>query len=166
MKLRLFLYAAVTALLILGASALFLADRIERANLVSTLFSGAEQLEAFPRFHKIFPVTEMPPSPNPRPFARADVQVGLPERFIHKSQSFETPAFLELTDTAALLVLKDGVIIHEQYRATGGPDVQWLSVGSQELYLRADWHRCEGGAYRLNRATRHGLCAIPQRLGL
>lgn len=137
MKLRLFLYAAVTALLILGASALFLADRIERANLVSTLFSGAEQLEAFPRFHKIFPVTEMPPSPNPRPFARADVQVGLPERFIHKGQSFETLAFLELTDTAALLVLKDGVIIHEQYRATGGPDVQWLSMSVAKSFISA-----------------------------
>ncbi|MBH0014474.1 serine hydrolase, partial [Pseudoalteromonas sp. NZS100_1] len=28
----------------------------------------------------------------------------------------------------ALLVLKDGKIVHETYRLTGGPDVRWLSM--------------------------------------
>ena len=117
MEPRLFLYAAAAVLLILGASALFLATELTQRQL-SQLARG-RAVGGFPRFHKIFPVTEMPPSPIPRPFAKADVQVGLPERFIHKT-SFETLAFLELTDTMALLVLKDGVIIHEQYRALAG----------------------------------------------
>jgi len=131
------LYAFVSLLLLVGIAAFFVADRIDRARTISTLFTGAEQLENFPRFHKIFPTSEMPPAPVAKPFPKAARQIALPESFIYQDKTWNTIEFLTLIDTAALLVLKDGEIIHEQYRATGGPDVQWMSMSVAKSFISA-----------------------------
>ena len=39
------LYAFISLLLLVGIAAFFVADRIDRARTISTLFTGAEQLE-------------------------------------------------------------------------------------------------------------------------
>ena len=137
MNRKIILYTVIALLLMLGATAFFMADRIDRARTISTLFTGAEQLKNFPRLHKIFPTTEMAPAPFAKPFPIAARQIGLPESFTFKGKTWNTLEFLGLIDTAALLVLKDGEIVHEQYRATGGEQVQWMSMSVAKSFISA-----------------------------
>ena len=45
--------------------------------------------------------------------------------------------FLVETDTAALLVLRDGAICYERYALTGGPDVPWISMSVAKSVISA-----------------------------
>ena len=38
-------------------------DRIQRLQVVGTLFTGAEQIQNFNRMHEMFPVNVLPPAP-------------------------------------------------------------------------------------------------------
>lgn len=123
-------------LIIIGVGTFSIIDRLDRARTISSLFSGAEQLTNFPRMYKIFPNTKMSAAPQPYQFEKA-ARVTLPEGFTYNGTNWQTTTFLEETDTAALLVLKDGQIIHEQYRSTGGDRVQWLSMSVAKSFISA-----------------------------
>ena len=81
MNRKFILYSVIAILLLLGATAFFMAGRIDRARTISTLFTGAEQLKNFPRMYKMFPATQMAPAPFAKPFPKAARQIGLPESF-------------------------------------------------------------------------------------
>ena len=49
----------------------------------------------------------------------------------------DTEQFLDATDTAALLVLRDGAVVHEEYRLTGGADVTWMSMSVAKSFVSA-----------------------------
>jgi CubicO group peptidase (beta-lactamase class C family) len=61
----------------------------------------------------------------------------LPETFEFMGQTLSASELLTQTDTAALLVVKDGVIRHEQYTLTGGPHVNWLSMSVAKSFISA-----------------------------
>jgi len=63
--------------------------------------------------------------------------VALDETFDFDGAQSDTAKFLTETDTAALLVLKDGVVRHESYFLTGGPDVRWLSMSVAKSFTSA-----------------------------
>ena len=46
-------------------------------------------------------------------------------------------AFLDETDTAALLVIKDGTVRFERYGLTGGPAVHWMSMSVAKSFVSA-----------------------------
>ena len=113
-----------------------LKPNIDRFLMVSSLFTGAEQYDNFPRSAELFPHSTMPAAANPQKFLQA-ARLQLPPSFSHQGQTYETQAFLETTDTAALLVLKNGEIIYENYWLTGGPNVNWLSMSVAKSFVSA-----------------------------
>src|SRR2546423_15713226 len=90
------------------------------------LFTGAPQHETFPRLEDLLPTRAMSPSTSPSTFPHGDA-VTLPATYDYEGAAKSTEEFFVDTDTAALLVLKDGVVRHERYALTGGPHVHWIS---------------------------------------
>ncbi len=125
-------------LLVLAVAVLFFSfrDRIDRASTVATLFTGAEQYENFNRMDEMFPSSTLVPAPTPLQFPGGD-PISLPDQFEYGDETISTETFLEETDTSALLVLKDGAIVYENYWLTGGRDVTWLSMSVAKSFVSA-----------------------------
>ena len=100
------------------------------------LFSGQPQYGNFCRFKDILPVSRMAASSTPHAFADGPV-MSLPRAYHFEGKQRSTEAFLTDTDTAAVLVLKDGAVVHELYRLTGGRDVQWISWSVAKSFVSA-----------------------------
>ncbi len=100
--------------------------RIRRLRFVMSLFKGKPQHAAFVQIKDVFPIRDMhcPAKAEPFPEQR---DFGLPSDYAFAGKRVPMSQFLDETDTVALLILKDGVIRHESYRLTGGPDVVWPS---------------------------------------
>lgn len=108
-----------------------------QANMVElALFSGQPQYGNFCRFKDILPVSRMAASGTPQAFADGP-SIALPETYDFESQQRSTEAFLAETDTSALLVLKDGAVVHELYRLTGAREVQWISWSVAKSFISA-----------------------------
>jgi CubicO group peptidase (beta-lactamase class C family) len=90
------------------------------------LFSGAPQHETFPRLKDLLPTRVMAPASSPMRFADGE-PITLPTSYQFDGAARSSEDFFVGTDTAALLVLQDGVVRYERYALTGGPDVQWIS---------------------------------------
>ncbi|KAI9003826.1 beta-lactamase/transpeptidase-like protein [Hyaloraphidium curvatum] len=100
------------------------------------LFQGVPQHENFPRYKELLDVVEMPASEKPHVFPAGDA-LTLPESFEFDGRTVKVEDALEETDTAALLVLKDGKIVFEKYFLTGGQDVQWTSWSVAKSFVSA-----------------------------
>ncbi|MBI1199071.1 MAG: serine hydrolase [Phenylobacterium sp.] len=90
------------------------------------LFTGEPQHEAFCRLKDLLPSVRMARSQAPHPFPEGP-RIDLPATFEFDGATRSVEDALAGTDTAALLVLKDGVVRFERYALTGGRDVQWIS---------------------------------------
>jgi CubicO group peptidase (beta-lactamase class C family) len=100
------------------------------------LFSGKPQHETFDRLYRLVPSGRLTASTTPHQFPDG-ARVDLPASFEFGGTTIATEQFLDVTDTAALLVLRDGQVVHEQYRLTGGPDVQWISWSVAKSFVSA-----------------------------
>ncbi len=100
------------------------------------LFSGVAQHDNFPHLADVMPSHAMDAAPQPRPFF-AGVPVQLPNSFSYAGSDRPTADFLTSTDTAALIVVKDGAIRFEDYWLTGGPDVPWISFSVAKSFVSA-----------------------------
>lgn len=100
------------------------------------LFSGVPQHENFSRIKDLLPTRAMAPSSEPNVWPQGDA-ITLPETYSFDRESRSTEQFLIDTDTAALLVLIDGVVRHERYLLTGGPGVQWLAMSVTKSFVSA-----------------------------
>ena len=112
------------------------ADRIQRLQVVGSLFTGAEQIENFNSMHEMFPVNVLPPAPQSLQF-EPGVAAPLPTSFMYRGAEVQTSEFITRTDSGALLVLKDGKITFEQYWQTGGRDQTWLSMSVAKSFISA-----------------------------
>lgn len=126
------------AVLIVGLAVLafMFRGKIDRASTISTLFTGAEQYENFNRMNALFPTGEMTPSDKVFEFGEGP-PISLPASFEYDGESRDMQTFLQETDTSALLVLKDGNVVFEEYWLTGGRDVQWLSMSVAKSFVSA-----------------------------
>ncbi|GEO01302.1 hypothetical protein NSE01_31340 [Novosphingobium sediminis] len=100
------------------------------------LFSGQPQYDNFCRFKDILPVSRMAASTTPYHFAEGPA-LSLPQTYRFAGEERSTEALLAATDTSAVLVLKDGVVVHELYRLTGGREVQWISWSVAKSFVSA-----------------------------
>lgn len=100
------------------------------------LFTGVPQHEHFDRLYRLLPSTRMTASTAPHRFPDGQA-ADLPSTFDLDGTPVDTEHFLDVTDTAALLVLRDGQVVHEQYRLTGGRDVQWISWSVGKSFVSA-----------------------------
>lgn len=127
----------VLALLIFATAVIFRSE-IRRGYFALTLFSGKEQFENFARLPEIFPSRVMAASTTPYQFPPyRGATMGLPEHFTFDGRPVARDAFLAQTDTAALIVLKDGAVAYENYWLSGGQDVPWLSMSVAKSFLSA-----------------------------
>lgn len=100
------------------------------------LFSGESQDEAFCRMGDFFATVDLAPSPKPYEFPSGP-KLALPETFEFDGSTRTSAGFLADTDTAALLVLHEGLVRSEQYWLTGGADVQWISWSVAKSFVSA-----------------------------
>ena len=100
------------------------------------LFTGAPQVENFCRMHELMDTRPMAPSSAPREWAVGE-PVELPTRFAFLGTPWSAADLLSRNETAALLVVKGGVIRHEHYALTGGVDVPWLSMSVAKSFISA-----------------------------
>lgn len=100
------------------------------------LFTGEPQHENFARMSEFFPTSLLLPSPEPHVFPVGPA-LFLPETYEFDGTDRASADFLADTDTAALLVLHNGVTRFEQYWLTGGPDVQWISWSVAKSFVSA-----------------------------
>ncbi len=112
-------------------------QNIEAVGLAALgLFSGARQYENFSRIRSFVSTKTMQPSSVPFDFPDGE-PIDLPETYSCRGETRSLPGLLEDTDTAALLVLKDGAVRYEQYYLTGGREVPWLSMSVAKSFLSA-----------------------------
>lgn len=100
------------------------------------LFTGIPQHDNFCRIDELVSSRAMAPSSTPRPWSGGN-DVALVESFAFGGGQSDTAQVLATTDTAAVLVLKDGVVRHESYFLTGGPDVRWISMSVAKSFTSA-----------------------------
>lgn len=109
---------------------------MNRAEYISSLFTGAPQHENFARLREFMPTSVMTAAPTPNVF-RAGSPVSMPRSYSYLGETRASEAFLAETDTMALLVLQDGVLRHEHYASFGGPDRQWISMSVAKSFVSA-----------------------------
>ncbi len=100
------------------------------------LYSGEPQHEVFPHTKDIYPTSKMKRSEAPYTFPDGE-KVELTQTYRFDGEIRSSEDFLSETDTAALLVLKDGSIQCERYMLTGGCDVHWMSFSVAKSFLSA-----------------------------
>lgn len=103
---------------------------------MSTLFSGEEQYSNFYRTEELLPSDKVAKSSQPIAWPQGKA-VALPQHYTYEGKQLPTQALLEETDTAALLVIKDGKIRYENYRLTGAPDRHWMSMSVAKSVVSA-----------------------------
>jgi CubicO group peptidase (beta-lactamase class C family) len=100
------------------------------------LFTGISQHENFCRMPDLVPTSKMAPSSAPLHFPTTDM-TDLPDAYVFDRQVRSVEDFFVETDTAALLVIRDGAICYERYALTGGPEVPWLSMSVAKSVISA-----------------------------
>lgn len=100
------------------------------------LYSGEIQHDVFPHTKDLYPSRAMAASTSPFSFPEGN-PVDLPETFVFEGATRSTQAFLEGTDTVALLLLKGGAVCFERYMLTGGRDVHWMSFSVAKSFVSA-----------------------------
>lgn len=83
---------------------------------MNQLFWAGQRVDNFRHLDRLFPARLLAPSPTPQPWPVAATPRPLPTSYVFEGEVRLTEAFLERTVTTGLLVLKDGAIVHEDYR--------------------------------------------------
>jgi CubicO group peptidase (beta-lactamase class C family) len=109
---------------------------MDRATFTANLFRGADQRQNFQTMKEIFPTSTMTPSPTPAPFTEGD-RITLPDQHMFEGSARNSADFLAATDTMALLVLKDGKVVYENYADWGGADRHWMSMSVAKSFISA-----------------------------
>ena len=113
-----------------------MADHIPSSLIELGLFTGIPQHENFCRLPDLIPTSKMSPSSTPHHWPTTDV-IDLPDTYAFEGRVKSAEDFLVETDTAALLVLRDGAICFESYALTGGRDVGWISMSVAKSVISA-----------------------------
>lgn len=92
-----------------------------------TLFSPEQRAYNFQHMDRIFPARALARSHHPQAFAVAATPAPLPTHYVFQGQRRGLQDFLQKTQSSGLMVLKDGVIVHEEYRLGAGPESQLTS---------------------------------------
>jgi len=126
----------VAILGIVAAIMIMKSGQAERLEFAINLFSGKEQYEIFNRMAEFFPTVTMTAASDPFEFP-VGAALELPKTYRYEGAVGTIQTFLDETDTAALLVLKEGKLVYENYWLTGGRDVNWLSMSVAKSFVSA-----------------------------
>jgi CubicO group peptidase (beta-lactamase class C family) len=87
---------------------------VRRVDFVRTLFRDRDHVADFRNMKAFFPTTRVPAGGSPSVLLQGS-QVDLPPSFDFRGTRIDTTAFLALTDTTGLIVIKDDKIVIEHY---------------------------------------------------
>lgn len=91
------------------------------------LFHADVRAENFRSMDRVFPSRAIPASTKPQPFARLPDPPALAGHYAFSGKQYALADFIERSQTTGLLVLRDGVIVHEQYRLGAKADSRFTS---------------------------------------
>ncbi len=83
---------------------------------MNQLFWESRRVDNFRHMDRLFPSRPLAASTQPFAFPRAGTAARLPATYRFNGQHRLGEAFLEKTHTTGLLVLRDGILVHEEYR--------------------------------------------------
>lgn len=83
---------------------------------MNQLFWESRRVDNFRHMDRLFPSRPLAASTQPYAFPRAGKPARLPATYRFNGQHRLGEAFLEKTNTTGLLVLRDGIVVHEEYR--------------------------------------------------
>lgn len=116
---RRLLLASLALLLIMVAAFVFRPWSPWSPWKMNQLFWPSVRVDNFQHMDRLFPSRPLPASTQPFVFPKEERPI--PESYVFNGETRQRTAFLEKTQTTGLMVLKDGVILHEEYRLGAGP---------------------------------------------
>lgn len=136
--------AIPVVILVLAGILLWNYSRIQRLLAVNSLFEHEHIAYNFTHMDELFHYQVITPTPGKlrHTWQRAEpsARKGLPTSFDFEGESVAVQAFLEQTDTTALLVLHHGEIVHEIYprpEEAGGAEARRISWSVAKSFLSA-----------------------------
>ncbi|WP_438864827.1 serine hydrolase domain-containing protein [Neptunicella sp.] len=111
------------------------ATALMRFYSVVTLYDKDKIVENFQHMPALFNATEVHPSTQPNPLPKAIKP--LPQSFEFEGESINTAEFLASNNTTGLLVLKDGVIVSENYYLGHSENGQHISFSVAKSFISA-----------------------------
>jgi CubicO group peptidase (beta-lactamase class C family) len=126
---RIALWTLATLAVLLLAAFLWLRQTPAWAGI--TLFWESQRVENFRAMDRVFPDRPVPRGEDVWAFDRAPAP--LPETYAFEGASHDLAAFLDRTETTGLLVVREGVITHEEYRQgadASSPFTSWSMAKS------------------------------------
>ncbi len=99
------------------------------------LFHADVRVENFRHLERVFPAVPLAASSQPRPFAQAPAAIST--QYVFAGQQRAVDDFLARTYTTGLLVVRDGVVIHEQYRLGADADSRFTSFSVAKSVVAA-----------------------------
>ena len=130
---------AVLGLVVVGVAIFGVAKwrDINRVRLVSSMFSGEEQVERFRNMDDFFPVRTFHRSGSVSELPEGET-IELPETFAWYGETKSTAALLDETDTTGLLAVKgDGTLVYENYWRGNDKDTRWISWSVGKSFISA-----------------------------
>lgn len=116
----------VISVLLFTALVVYLRPGLDRSPwAMLRLFHADVRAENFRHMERIFPARELAASTQPFEFPRHELP--LPAHYRFNGQTHVIGEFLTRSQTTGLLVLKDGAIVHEEYRLGATPDSRFTS---------------------------------------
>jgi CubicO group peptidase (beta-lactamase class C family) len=100
------------------------------------LFSGEPQHDNFARLKDHVPTARLAPAQKTFSWPQGQAAI-FPATYDYEGQTRSSETFFTETDTAGLLVLKDGLVRIERYALSGGPAVPWISMSVAKSFISA-----------------------------
>ncbi len=132
---RLVLWLASALVIIGGVAAAFNWERLVRLNNVNTLFDEGRIVSNFSSMKDLFFWKEVKRSGDVVPWV-AD-PASLPATYTFDGAERQVSAFLEKTATTSLVVIRDGKLVHEEYRLGTKPEDRRISWSMAKSFLSA-----------------------------
>jgi CubicO group peptidase (beta-lactamase class C family) len=133
--LRLFLWLSSAALVLALALGLYNRDRLVRLYNVNTLFDEANIVSNFSHMKDLFFWTDVRKSGDTVPWPVESVE--LPKKYAYEGAEKDIAAWLERTATTSLVVIRDGKLVHEEYRLGTKPEDLRISWSMAKSFLSA-----------------------------
>lgn len=147
------LYVLVALVVVAGVGTAVFWKKIHETWAVyqyAQMFKGPEIFENFRNVYKRYPSVRIPHEGEVSPLAKAEQP--LPETFVYKGETRKISDWLERGGTTGLIVLKDGVIVHEQYDHGNSQATQSIAFSVSKSVI----------SFLIGNAVRDGLIDIGQ----
>lgn len=99
------------------------------------LYDEDRIVENFRGMDRVFPIREIEPSPAPRVFD--ETPMDLPRSFVYQGRELDLARYLEDNQSTGLLVLRDGVIVYEDYWLGHSRDARHISWSVAKSFVSA-----------------------------